>query len=164
MNIETRPVIEPAPTVSMRRANHRDLPMVIALLADDPLGSQRERAEDPLPGVYLQAFEQIDANPNQILVVAELEGELVGAFQMIFIRSLTYQGGLRGQIEAVRVRRDWRGRGIGGQMMRWAIDEARRRGCHLLMLTSDNSRKDAHRFYEQLGFKASNVGMKLFLE
>lgn len=164
MNTESSPPISPAPSVSIRCAHLSDLPAIVALLADDSLGSQRERWEDPLPTTYQQAFAQIDANPNQMLLVAELDGELIGTFQMIFIRSLSYQGGLRGQIEAVRVRRDWRGRGIGRQMMRWAIEEARRRGCHLLLLTSDNSRKDAHRFYERLGFKALNVGMKLFLK
>lgn len=163
MSVETYQVIEPAPVVSIRRAKLQDLSAIIAMLADDPLGSQRERFEDPLPESYRQAFTQIEVNPNQLLLVAELEGEQIGTFQMNFTRSLTYQGGLRGQIEAVRVRRDWRGRGVGRQMMQWGIEEARRRGCHLLMLTSDNSRKDAHRFYERLGFRASNVGMKLFL-
>jgi GNAT superfamily N-acetyltransferase len=164
MNTHERHQKESTASVSIRRAHLSDLPAIIALLADDPLGSQRELWEDPLPDGYRQAFAQIDTNSNQMLVVAELDGQVLGTFQMIFIRSLTYQGGLRGQIEAVRVQRDWRGKGIGGQMMRWAIEEARRRGCHLLMLTSDNSRKDAHRFYERLGFKASNVGMKLFLK
>ena len=152
-----------APEAVIRRAVLQDLPAIVALLADDQLGSQRERSSQPLPESYVFAFEQIDSNPGQELLVAELDGEVIGTFQLNFIRSLTYQGGLRGQIEAVRVQRGWRGRGIGAQMMRWAIQEAHQRGCHLLLLTSDISRKDAHRFYERLGFVASNVGMKLFL-
>jgi GNAT superfamily N-acetyltransferase len=134
------------------------------LLAEDELGSQRERYETPLPQTYYDAFEAIQANPNQELIVAELNGQVAGTLQLMYLPSLSYQGGTRAQVESVRVRQALRGQGIGAGMMEWALERARQRGCHLMQLTSHKSRTEAHRFYEKLGFSASHIGMKINLE
>jgi GNAT superfamily N-acetyltransferase len=133
------------------------------MLAEDALGAQRERYETPLPQAYYTAFEAIQADPNQELIVAELDGEVVGTLQLTTLPSLSYQGRMRAQVESVRVLEQFRGRGIGAQMMEWAIERARQRGCHLMQLTSHQSRIDAHRFYERLGFTKSHIGMKINL-
>ncbi|MFS8101000.1 GNAT family N-acetyltransferase [Lentzea alba] len=130
------------------------------MLADDPLGATRERPGDP---AYLKAFEVIDADPHQYLAVAESDGEVVGTLQLTFTSGLSRLGMTRATVEAVRVRSDQRGNRLGEQLIRWAVDEARARGCGLVQLTTDASRVDAHRFYERLGFTASHVGMKLSL-
>ncbi len=147
--------------VVIRRAVVGDVPALAKLLADDALGATREVRD---PGPYLRAFEQVDADPNQFLLVAVTGGAVIGTLQLSLIRSLSRAGALRGQIEAVRVRADHRGRGTGGALVRWAIDEARRRGCALVQLTTDRSRADALRFYERLGFTASHVGLKLSVD
>jgi ribosomal protein S18 acetylase RimI-like enzyme len=147
--------------VVVRRATLDDLPALVALLADDPLGRTREVA-DPAP--YVRAFEQVDADPNQLLVAAVAEEDVVGTLQLTMMRGLSRSGALRAQIEAVRVRPDHRGRGTGAALLHWAIDEARRRGCALVQLTTDKSRTDALRFYERLGFAASHEGLKLNLD
>ena len=134
------------------------------LLADDLLGAKRERFETPLPESYVRAFEAIDADPNNELAVACMGMEVVGVLQLTFTPYLTYQGGWRAQIEGVRVASALRSSGIGRQLFLWAIERARRSGCHLVQLTSDKARPDAIRFYEGLGFKASHEGMKLHLE
>ncbi|MCG8928353.1 GNAT family N-acetyltransferase [Lentzea sp. DG1S-22] len=131
------------------------------MLADDPLGARREKPGDP---AYLAAFEVIDADPHQYLAVAVDEsGEVVGTLQLTFTSGLSRLGMTRATVEAVRVRSDQRGHGLGEQLVKWAVDEARARGCGLVQLTTDASRVDAHRFYERLGFTASHVGMKLTL-
>ncbi|WP_434452955.1 GNAT family N-acetyltransferase [Lentzea sp. E54] len=130
------------------------------MLADDPLGAARERPGDP---AYLKAFEVIDADPHQYLAVAVSGDEVVGTLQLTFTSGLSRLGMTRATVEAVRVRSDQRGSGLGAHLMRWAIDEARARGCGVVQLTTDASRVDAHRFYERLGFTASHVGMKLTL-
>lgn len=136
------------------------------LLADDPLGAAREVVPDDEADLepYRRAFAVIDADPAQLLVAAADGTDVVGTLQLSVIPGLSRQGALRGQIEAVRVRADHRGHGLGEAMVRWAIGEARRRGCALVQLTTDASRVDAHRFYERLGFVASHVGLKLALE
>lgn len=144
--------------VEIRRAVADDVPAIVDMLADDPLGSRRERPGDP---AYATAFAAIDADPHQLLAVAVLDGEVVGTLQLTFIPGLSRIGSTRALLEAVRVRADQRGRGLGGELTRWAIDTARERGAALIQLTSDASRKDAHRFYERLGFQATHVGMKL---
>jgi GNAT superfamily N-acetyltransferase len=146
--------------LQFRPATRTDLPVIVRMLAEDELGSQRERFESPLPQVYYAAFEAIVANPNQELIVAELEGEVVGTLQLMYLPSLSYQGGTRAQVESVRVLQRLRGQGIGAKMMEWVIERARQRGCHLMQLTSHKSRAEAHRFYERLGFTKSHVGMK----
>ena len=146
---------------TLRRAHWEDLPAILRLLAADQLGGPRENAEDV--GPYLQAFQRINEDPAQLLVVGHLNGACVATFQLSFIPGLARKGSLRCQIEAVRVAAELRDQGVGAAMMHWAIEEARNRGCTLVQLTSDKSRKDAHRFYERLGFVASHEGMKLAL-
>jgi len=147
--------------VAVRRAGIDDLPALVGLLADDVLGSTREVAG---MASYRRAFEQVDADPNQLLVAAVADGEVVGTLQLSVIPGLSRAGALRGQIEAVRVRADHRGAGTGAALLRWAVDEARRRGCALVQLTTDMSRPDALRFYERLGFVASHEGLKMALD
>jgi GNAT superfamily N-acetyltransferase len=150
-----------AEALAFRRARRGDLPAIVHLLADDPLGAQREADVQPLPASYGAAFDAIDADPNQELVVAESGGEVVGVLQLSFIPSLTYRGGWRALIEGVRVAAALRSAGVGQRLFEWAIARARERGCHLLQLTSDKARPDAIRFYERLGFVASHEGLKL---
>ncbi len=147
-------------TAVIRRATRADVPAIVAMLADDALGVSRERPGDP---VYEAAFDAVTADPNQLLVVAEVAGEPAGTLQLTFIPGLSRLGAVRAQIEAVRIRSDQRGSGLGGELVGWAVDTARERGCALVQLTTDVSRADAHRFYERLGFRASHVGMKLAL-
>ena len=145
-----------------RKATRSDVPFIVQMLAHDKLGSQREDYRDPLPELYYEAFSAIDRDENQELTVIENEaGEVIGTLQLSFIPYLTYQGGIRAQIEAVRVREDQRGKGLGEKLFLWAIDRAREKGAHLLQLTTDKKRPDALRFYEKLGFKASHEGMKM---
>jgi GNAT superfamily N-acetyltransferase len=141
-----------------------DVPAIVGMYADDVLGSEREDFSDPLPEVYLAAFREIDADPRQRLVAAELDGQLVGTLQLSFLAHLVLRGGERAQIEAVRVRADQRGSGVGEALFRWAIEQAELRGCRLVQLTTNSEREDARRFYERLGFAASHVGMKLSLD
>nr|WP_229789969.1 GNAT family N-acetyltransferase [Pilimelia terevasa] len=131
------------------------------MLADDPLGAARESPDDLTP--YAAAYAVIDADPHQLLAVAERDGRVVGTLQLTFLPGLARRGTTRAQIEAVRVASGERGSGLGATLMEWAVEQARDRGCGLVQLTSDSSRTDAHRFYERLGFKASHVGFKLDL-
>ena len=149
---------------TFRLARRSDLPSIVRMLADDDLGSQRERYEDPLPRAYYEAFEQIEVDPNHELVVAELNGEVIGTLHLMFLPSVSFQGGLRAQIESVRVDKNYQNRGIGSEMMNWIINRAGERGAYVVQLTSHQSRADAHRFYERLGFKSSHLGMKLSLK
>jgi GNAT superfamily N-acetyltransferase len=150
--------------VRLRPARSGDVPAIVALLAADQLGSRRDGVHDQADlDAYQQAFRAIDADPAHLLLVAEAGGEVVGTMQLSFLPGLARRGALRAQIEAVRVAAGTRGSGLGGAMMRWAIDQARERGCALVQLTSDKARPDAHRFYERLGFVASHEGMKLTL-
>lgn len=147
---------------NIRRARPDDVAAIVHMLADDQLGATRDSPDDLTP--YLRAFEQIAADPNQLLVVAaDAADEPVATLQLTFIPGLARQGALRGQIEAVRVRADHRGSGVGAELMAWAIAESRRKGCALVQLTSDITRADAHRFYERLGFLPSHTGFKLKL-
>jgi GNAT superfamily N-acetyltransferase len=148
----------------IRPAVREDLPEIVRMLADDELGSQREKCEDPLPRSYYTAFEQIERDPNHQLIVAESDAGVIGTLHLTFLPSISYQGGLRAQVESVRVDKRYRNRGIGRQMMEWTIERARERGACFIQLTSHLSRKDAHRFYERLGFKGSHLGMKLDLK
>ena len=148
--------------MKFRKATKEDVSFIVQMIADDELGKLRENYQDPLPEVYYQAFANIDQDPNQELTVVENEeGEIIGTLQLSFIQYLTYQGGIRAQIEAVRIRSDQRGQGIGETLFKWAINRAKEKGAQLLQLTSDKKRPDAIRFYEQLGFKATHEGMKL---
>lgn len=148
--------------MNFRKATKNDLPAIVAMLADDQLGSKRENFQEPLPDSYIQAFDKIDPDPDRELIVLEDDdGEVIGTLHLNFITYLTYQGGTRAQVEAVRVRCDKRGRGLGKKMFEWVIKRSQDRGAHLLQLTTDKQRPDTVKFYEDLGFKASHVGMKL---
>jgi ribosomal protein S18 acetylase RimI-like enzyme len=146
--------------ITIRRARRDDVAIIIAMLADDPLGSGRERLEDPLPPSYFEAFETVDRDPRIQLVVAEEEGgAVVGCLQLCILPGLSSQGAFRGLIEDVRVASQRRSRGIGEQLVQWAVAEARAKGCKLVELLTHSTRVDAQRFYARLGFKASHVGM-----
>jgi ribosomal protein S18 acetylase RimI-like enzyme len=146
--------------VKIRAARNNDVAAIVAMLADDALGRGRERIEDPLPPSYFQAFERVERDPNIQLVVAEGEGgEVVGCLQLCILPGLSSQGASRGLIEDVRVATHCRSRGIGEQLVQWAVAEARGQGCRLVELLTHNTRVDAQRFYKRLGFAASHVGM-----
>lgn len=150
--------------VDLRAARQGDVPALVRLIAADQLGATRDGVRDAADlAAYTAAFEAIDADPAHVLVVAEMAGQIVGTMQLSFLPGLARRGALRAQIEAVRVADGSRGTGLGAGMIGWAIDEARRRGCALVQLTTDKSRLDAHRFYQRLGFVASHEGMKLAL-
>ncbi|HYN90211.1 MAG TPA: GNAT family N-acetyltransferase [Ardenticatenaceae bacterium] len=149
--------------LTIRRATREDVPSIVRLLADDPLGHLRERIEQPTAQAYYDAFDEIDRDPNNALVMVEARGEVIGTLQLTFIRHLAFQGGRRAQIEAVRVDERYRSLGVGRYLFDWAISRAREQGCHLVQLTTNKNRTDAHRFYERLGFVASHEGMKLDL-
>ena len=149
------------PSITIRRARHDDVAAIVAMLADDHLGRARERLEHPLPASYREAFERLDADPNITLVVAEEVGRVVGSLQLCILPGLSSQGASRGLIEDVRVASDRRSRGIGEQLVQWAVSEARARGCRLVELLTHQTRVDAQRFYERLGFAKSHVGMTI---
>ena len=154
------PLREGRDELVLRRATADDLPAIVALLADDPLGAGRESA-DLAP--YRAAFAAVDADPAHLLVVAEDAGAVVGTLQLSFLPGLSRGGALRAQVEGVRVAAAARGRGLGEAMLGWVAEESRRRGAALVQLTTDTRRPDAHRFYERLGYVPSHVGMKLEL-
>jgi ribosomal protein S18 acetylase RimI-like enzyme len=148
--------------VVIRRAHRDDVRIIVAMLADDPLGSARERIEDPLPQSYLTAFETLDRDPNiELVVAADVEGAVVGCLQLCILPGLSSQGASRGLIEDVRVARHCRSRGIGEQMVQWAVAQARAKGCILVELLTHHTRVDAQRFYERLGLQRSHVGMTM---
>ncbi|MFE8925127.1 GNAT family N-acetyltransferase [Streptomyces rochei] len=147
--------------LEIRPLTENDLPPVVAMLADDPLGAQRESPDDLSP--YLAALERLSGDPNQHLVVAVRGSRVVGTLQLTIVPGLSRRGAVRSIIEGVRIHADERGSGLGTQLIEWAVDESRRQGCHLVQLTSDKTRSDAHRFYERLGFSASHTGFKLQL-
>lgn len=145
--------------VVIRRATAADVPGIVAMLVDDEIGAGRENPADLTP--YQAGFAAVDADPNQALVVAERNGELVGTLQLTIIPGLSRQGATRGVVEGVRVAASARGTGLGTTLMEWSVEEARNRGCVLVQLTSDKARVDAHRFYLRLGFTQSHEGFKL---
>lgn len=150
--------------MKFRKATIIDILSIVEMIADDELGKIREDFKIPLPKPYYDAFKNINADENQELIVIENDtSEIIGSLQLSFIQYLTCQGGIRAQIEAVRVRKDKRGIGIGKEMFHWAIQRAKERNAHVLQLTTDKKRPDAIRFYESLGFKVSHEGMKLHI-
>ncbi|MCJ8518952.1 GNAT superfamily N-acetyltransferase [Pseudorhizobium tarimense] len=153
-----------APEITIRRAHEEDLPALIGLFAEDSIGGHGDTTEPDAFEDYLRAFNVIDASANEQLFVAELHRDVVGTFQIMFNRTLTGRGGLSMIIEAVQTRADMRGRGIGAIMIDYALQEARRRQCRLVQLTSNMARTDAHRFYERLGFSKSHFGFKMKLK
>lgn len=145
---------------TFRAAGIEDVPLIVAMIADDAIGATRQGTY----GVeHRAAFEAIEADPNNELIVAELDGEVVGTMQLTYIPGISRGGALRLQVEAVRITSALRGRGLGRDMMEWAVERGRARGCALVQLTTDKARKDAHRFYDSLGFVASHEGYKLAL-
>ena len=149
-------------SITIRDARRDDVGVIVAMLADDPLGSARERLEDPLPASYFRAFEALEHASHIQLVVAEDEdGAVIGCLQLCILPGLSSQGASRGLIEDVRVATHCRGRGVGERIVQWAVAEARARGCALVELLTHNTRVDAQRFYARLGFQPSHVGMTL---
>ncbi|MEU6462398.1 GNAT family N-acetyltransferase [Streptomyces sp. NPDC046976] len=147
--------------LEIRAAAEDHLPAIVAMLADDPLGAQRESPDDLTP--YRAALKRLVADPNQHLVVAVRDGRVIGTLQLTIIPGLSHRGATRALIEAVRIHADERGSGLGTELIQWAVDTARRLDCMMVQLTSDKKRPDAHRFYERLGFTASHEGFKLRL-
>lgn len=148
----------------IRRAQQKDLSDIVELIANDELGRLRENFKTPLPEQYLNAFDRINSDQNQeLMVMLNDSGDIIGTLQLSFIQYLTYQGGIRAQIEAVRVHENYRNKGIGKKLIQWAIDRAKQKEAHVVQLTTDKKRNAAVQFYEKLGFIASHEGMKLHL-
>ncbi|MFF7641711.1 GNAT family N-acetyltransferase [Streptomyces canus] len=147
--------------LDIRPATTDDVSAIVDMLADDPLGAKRESPDDLAP--YLAALERLSCDPNQHLVVATRKDRVVGTLQLTVVPGLSRRGATRSIIEGVRIHADERGSGLGSRLIEWAIEESRRQNCQLVQLTSDNTRTDAHRFYERLGFTASHIGFKLTL-
>lgn len=150
-------------TLTYRDANVADLPAIIRMLAEDQIGGRSDDPSEPLDPAYLAAFDAITADPNQRLIVAEIDGAVVGTMQLSLLPGLLNRGAWRGQIEAVRVAADRRSLGLGAQMIDWAVAWFRERGCFMAQLTSNNDRTRAHAFYEKLGWAKSHAGFKLYL-
>jgi GNAT superfamily N-acetyltransferase len=153
--------MEETSTPAIRPATTEDLSQIVAMLADDPLGATRETPADLTP--YTQAFERLAEDPNQRVMVAVRDGRVVGTLQLTIVPGLSRRGAIRSIVEGVRVHSEERGGGLGTVLIQWAIEESRREGCHLVQLTSDATRTDAHRFYRRLGFEPSHIGFKLAL-
>lgn len=140
-----------------REARAEDVPVLVAMLADDSLGRGREGA--PM-AAYLAAFAEIAANPRESLIVGELDGRVVATCQLTILSGLSRGGARRALVEAVRVAGDLRGQGIGAKLMAEAERRARAAGAGIIQLTTDKSRVRAHAFYERLGYEPSHLGMK----
>lgn len=147
----------------IRKARREDVSAIVRLLANDPLGQQREAYQDPLPASYNLAFEDINQDKNNYLMVVEDKGQVIGTAQLTVITYLTYQGGKRAQVEAVRIDEAYRGQGIGKLILEWMIKKAQELGCHVVQLTTDKKRPEALEFYKKLGFSATHEGLKLHL-
>jgi GNAT superfamily N-acetyltransferase len=156
--------VTPLDGIRIRRATEGDLAAIVALLADDVLGSVREDLQSADDPIYVRAFRRIDADPAHLLVVAERDGQVVGTLQLTFLPSLTHRGGVRAHVEGVRVAAGLRGSGLGAHLLRWVEERAREHGARMVQLMTDVRREDARRFYERLGYVASHHGMKLFLD
>ncbi len=150
--------------MTIRKATKKDVPFIIEMLANDKLGKLREDYQEPLPEKYYRAFGNIDKDPNQeLVVIVNEDNQVIGTLQLSFIQYLTYQGGVRAQIEAVRVHQDYRGKGIGKKLFQWAIERSKEKGAHVVQLTTDKKRPEALGFYKALEFKDSHEGLKLHL-
>ena len=148
---------------TFRKAKKEDVSTIVGMLADDNLGARRENFRDPLPESYYKSFDLISNDPNNDLIVALINDEIVGTLQLTYIPYLTFKGGLRAQIEAVRVHRNHRGKGLGKTFFEWAIEQAKEKNCHLVQLTTNKQRDRAKDFYDSLGFESTHEGMKLYL-
>lgn len=151
-------------SLTFRIATAADLPEIVRLLADDHLGGKRERYTDPLPPEYGVAFAGLQKMGAEVILALNEAGAVIGCLQLLVLPGLGSLGKQRAQIEAVRIESSLRGKGLGSELIRHAVNRAKERDCKMVQLTSDNSRQGAHRLYERLGFKASHVGMKLYLE
>ena len=151
-------------SLTIRNARVEDLPGIVAMLADDPLAAERECTTEPLPAAYFDAYEEIESDPGQTLLVAERGGALVGTLQLSIIPNLTFEGRRRAQVEGVRIAAGARGQGVGRNLIMHAREIAREHECHILQLTTNRQRPEAVRFYERLGFVDSHHGLKLFLQ
>lgn len=152
------------PNIVIRRAVAKDVPTIVRLFADDILGSRRETVEDVIPQSYYDAFEAISQDANQQLIVASMQGIIIGTLQLTILANMSFQGAKRAIVEGVHVAQQHRSQGIGQVMMEWAVEEAKKKNCRFVQLTSNKQRKAAHRFYERLGFVASHEGFKMELE
>jgi GNAT superfamily N-acetyltransferase len=150
-------------SLQFRLATIKDLSEIVKMLSDDKLGLQREKFESLLSENYIKAFESIENDPNQELTIVEMNGNIVGTFQLTFIQYLTHTGGLRAQVEAVRTHSSFRGKGIGTAMFKYIIERAKSKDCKIVQLTTDKKRPEAIDFYQNLGFSATHEGMKLFI-
>ena len=151
--------------MKFRKARKEDVPEIVKMLSNDELGQLREDYQEPLPDKYYQAFENINSDRNQELIVVEdNDNEIIATFQLTITQYLTYKGGIRAHIEAVRVREDQRGKGIGEKLFAWAIKISKEKGAHLLQLTTDKKRPMALKFYKKLGFTASHQGLKIHFD
>jgi ribosomal protein S18 acetylase RimI-like enzyme len=151
-------------TMRFRLATEADLPEIVRLLADDHLGGSRERYTDPLPTEYGLAFAGLQKIGAEVILAEDGDGRVIGCLQLLVLPGLGSLGKRRAQIEAVRIESSLRGKGLGSKLIGYAVTRAKEKGCKLVQLTSDNSRQGAHRLYERLGFRASHVGMKLYLD
>jgi GNAT superfamily N-acetyltransferase len=149
--------------LTYRTAMCGDLPFIISLIVGDSIVSSGDDPADALHNDYVKALKTITEDPNQEMIVAELDDEPVGCFQITYIPGLMRRGAWRGLLEVIHVSADKRNLGLGSEMMRWAIERCRERNCSLVQLTSSNKRLDAHRFYERLGFQKSHEGFKYYL-
>lgn len=150
-------------SLTYRRAIEADLPFIVKLLTEDAVRATDDRPDEPFHPRYVAALRELEADPNQMMMVAVLEGETVGTIQLTFIPGISALGTKRCLVEAVHIAPAHRGKGLGTQMIQWAIAQARERGCGMVQLTSNKKRVDAHRFYERLGFLKSHEGFKYYL-
>lgn len=151
--------------MNFRKAKREDIPYIVKMIANDAIAKKREDYRDPLPEAYYAGFERIAADHNQELIVVEDDDhEIIGTMQLSFIPQITYRGGIRAQLEGVRIRHDRRGRGIGKKMIGWAIERSKERSAHLLQLTTDKKRPDSVAFYKKLGFTLSHEGLKMHFD
>lgn len=146
-----------------RKARLDDLPVIIQLYGDDNIGSTREILAEPIDDIYIRAFEDIAKDRNNHVYVIEDQGKVIGTLQYTIIAHLNRTAAKRAQIESVHIHRDYRNKGIGKKFMQFAIDLAKSDGCKIVQLTSDKTRQDAQRFYRDLGFTDSHVGMKKYI-
>jgi len=149
--------------IKFRKAKKSDLPTIIEMIADDPSGSKRENFSNPLPEIYSKAFDKIEKKKDVELTVVIKEDKIIGTFHLHFMQFLTYKGGIRAQLEAVRVHKDYRGIGIGKNILEYVIKRSKEKGCHMIQLTSDKIRPSAINFYKSFGFVNSHEGFKLHL-
>ncbi|MBT4989904.1 MAG: GNAT family N-acetyltransferase [Rickettsiales bacterium] len=149
--------------IKIRKASKEDVPDIVRIISDNPIGALREDFQENIPNSYYVAFDRIDQDINQLLVVAEIKSNIVGTLQISFISNMSVKGAYRALIEGMHVDSKYRGEGVGTFMMEWAINKARQKGCNIAQLTSNKERIDAHRFYSRLGFVATHEGFKLAL-